>query len=139
MNKGLSVAAVAVAGVVALTACSSTGSGTGATTYYKNGPAGQVVDRDIENGHYELETKDSKGKKHEFNVTFSVYNDCYTFSHYPSCVKKPVVKQKNTLGDKNNKANKDKNSDKSSKSKDKDKTSKSKGLISGGSKTSKSK
>ncbi|WMI33858.1 hypothetical protein SEA_PATELGO_257 [Streptomyces phage Patelgo] len=86
MNKGLTVAAVAVAGVVTLTACDP-GSGTSGTTYYKNGHAGQVVDRDIEDGHYELETKDVKGKKHEFNVTYSVYNDCHKYSYYPSCVK----------------------------------------------------
>jgi uncharacterized membrane protein YgcG len=84
MNKGLKVAGLAVAGVIALTACDP---GSGSTVYYKSGPAGQVVDRDIENGHYELETKDTKGKKHEFNVTFSVYNDCHKYSYYPSCVK----------------------------------------------------
>ena len=84
MNKGLKVAGLAVAGVIALTACDPS---SGSTVYYKSGPAGQVVDRDIENGHYELETKDAKGKKNEFNVTFSVYNDCHKYSYYPSCVK----------------------------------------------------
>jgi hypothetical protein len=84
MNKGLTVTALVIAGVVTMTACEG---GSGSTTYYNNGKAGQVVDRDIENGHYELETKDAKGKKHEFNVTFSVYNDCHEYSYYPSCVK----------------------------------------------------
>lgn len=129
MNKGLSFAALAVAGVVSLTACSGSSS---STTYYKSGPAGQVVDRDIENGRYELETKDAKGKKHEFYVTGSVYNDCYTFSYYPSCVKHVDSKQKTVPGYKNNKTNKNKNSDKSSKSKDKTSKSKSKGFSFGG-------
>lgn len=83
-----------VAASVALTGCNP---GSGKTTYYKSGPAGQVVDRDIEDGYYELETKDYKGKKHEFNVSFSVYNDCHLYRYYPSCVhSKNLVKPKPT-------------------------------------------
>lgn len=89
MNTGLKVAGVAVAGMVALTACNP-GSGSGSTTYTTNGPTGQIVDRDYENGHYELETK-SGSKKKEFNVTASVYNDCHLYQFYPSCVKKSTI------------------------------------------------
>jgi len=138
MNKGLSVIGLVVAGAVSLTACGSMGSG-GDVTYYKNGKAGQVVDRDIEDGHYELETKDVKGKKHEFNVTFSVYNDCHKYSYYPSCVKHkndhktvtPQYKKKQDskrLADQRRKATKNKN-----------KTSKKSGFSFGGSSRSKSK
>lgn len=124
MNKGLKVAGLAVAGVVALTACNP---GSGSTVYYKSGPAGQVVDRDIEDGHYELEVKTAKGKKKEFNVTFSVYNDCHLYSYYPSCVKhrndhKTVTPQYKKQQEQKRKAEQRK------KSLNKNKTSKSKGF-----------
>lgn len=56
-------------------------------THYKSGPAGQVVEREQNGDTFELETKDLKGKRHEFNVTPSVYNDCQLYSNYPACVK----------------------------------------------------
>lgn len=91
MYKGTKLAGLMLVGVVGLTACNP-GSGVSASnTYTTNGPAGQIVDREYEDGHYELETK-SNGKNKEFNVTLSVYNDCFLYQYYPSCVKKSTTK-----------------------------------------------
>ncbi|QQV92592.1 hypothetical protein SEA_MEGANTHEEKILLA_256 [Streptomyces phage MeganTheeKilla] len=84
MNKGLKVAGLAVAGVVALTACEG-GSG---TVHYKSGKAGTVVGKSAKGGTYKLTTK-SGGKKKTFEVFSSVYFDCGMFSYYPTCVKSP--------------------------------------------------
>jgi hypothetical protein len=91
MNKGLSIAALAVAGVVALTACEG---GSTETVYYKNGPAGTIKEKEVEGSYYELEVVTANGKKKEFNVTSSVYFDCYVGAYYPSCVKSPKVNVK---------------------------------------------
>ena len=86
MNKGLKVAGLVVAGVVAMTACEG---GASETVYYKSGPAGTIKEKEIEGGYYELEVTTVKGKKKEFNVTSSVYFDCAVGMYYPSCVKSP--------------------------------------------------
>jgi hypothetical protein len=103
MNRraAVTIMSAAIAASVAVTGCGSSYS-SGGVTYYKNGRAGLVMDRDIEHGRYELETKDAKGKKHEFYVTGSVYNDCHEYSYYPSCVKhsktyKPKPKKTNKV------------------------------------------
>src|SRR5690606_2183075 len=87
MNKGLKVAGLAVAGVVALTACE----GGSSTVHYKSGKAGTVVGKSSKGGTYKLTTK-SGGKKKTFEVFSSVYFDCGMYSYYPTCVKsaKPV-------------------------------------------------
>lgn len=94
MNRRTAIVIVsaALAGTVTLTACDPGASGDSGTRktrtiYYKNGPAGQVIEREIEGIYYEIEVKDGKGKKHEFDVQASVYNDCGLYSYYPSCVK----------------------------------------------------
>lgn len=91
MNKGLSIAALAVAGVVALTACEG---GSAETVYYKNGPAGTIKEKEVEGSYYELDVVTANGKKKEFNVTSSVYFDCHVGAYYPSCVKSPKVNVK---------------------------------------------
>lgn len=118
MNRraAVTVLSAAVAASVALTGCGS--SSGGGVTYYKNGPAGQVVEHELDDGHYEIDTKDAKGKKHEFNVTFSVYNDCQMYSYYPSCVKhsKAMKPKKDKKSDKVAKAPKNKTKKKAKKS-----------------------
>lgn len=93
MNKGLKIAGLVAAGAVALTACEG---GSTATVYYKNGTAGTIKEKEIEDGYYELEVKTLKGKKKEFYVTSSVYFDCNVGAYYPSCVKSPKVNVKPT-------------------------------------------
>lgn len=93
MHKGMKLAGLVIAGTVVLTACDPGSGVSHSKTYTTNGPAGQIVDREYEDGHYELETK-SGGKKKEFNVTSSVYYDCYKWQYYPSCVKKSTTKDK---------------------------------------------
>lgn len=93
MNKGLKVAGLVVAGVVAMTACKG---GATETVYYKNGPAGTIKEKEIEDGNYELDVITVKGKKKEFNVTSSVYFDCAVGAYYPSCVKSAKTNVKPT-------------------------------------------
>ncbi|MGW0566123.1 hypothetical protein [Streptomyces tauricus] len=83
--------AVLTAAALGLTACDS----------HEQGPAGRVVAKDEDRKcrttgtgtkrhescttEYELTTRDKDGQDHEFEVSASVYDDCYRGSAYPKC------------------------------------------------------
>ncbi|AXH68933.1 hypothetical protein SEA_SPARKLEGODDESS_254 [Streptomyces phage SparkleGoddess] len=89
MNKGLSVAALAVVTTLALTACE--GSGSSGVTHYKTGKSGIVQKRTESNGTYKLTTR-WNSKNTTFKVFSSVYFDCFEGMSYPACVKSPKPK-----------------------------------------------
>lgn len=89
MNKGLSVAALAVVSALALTACEGTGSS--GVTHHKTGKAGIVQKRTESNGTYKLTTR-WNSKNSTFKVNSSVYFDCFEGMSYPACVKSPKPK-----------------------------------------------
>lgn len=78
------IVAAAVAGVLALTGCS--------TPDDKRGDAGKVVERDSDyysstkQWDYDLTIKRVDGTEYDLDVTRRGYDHCYRGSSYPKCV-----------------------------------------------------